>query len=238
MEMFWDVWLSFIVVYVGLCAVGLALYVIMSMGLYTIAERRGIPNPWLAWLPVGNVWILGAIADHYRTATRGEKQNRRMAILILSIAVVVVAVVGVGFTLGSFIQLMIQAESGMWENEFDYIRQFFSIYFSLLGVMILSYTASLSLLVLQYMCLYDLFASCDPDKRTVYLALSLIVFLVPVFVFLCRKKDLGMFPRPAPQYYPYGQPMYQQPVYPQPVCPPTRVFTPPVASEPTTEETE
>lgn len=36
-------------------------YILQSLGLYTVAKRRGINNPWLAWLPIGNVWILGSI---------------------------------------------------------------------------------------------------------------------------------------------------------------------------------
>ena len=34
---------------------GLISYVLHSLGLYTIAKRRGIHNSWLAWLPFGNL---------------------------------------------------------------------------------------------------------------------------------------------------------------------------------------
>ena len=47
---------------------GLAIvsYVLLAWGLFTIAKRRGINKPWLAWIPVVNVWMLGCISDQYR----------------------------------------------------------------------------------------------------------------------------------------------------------------------------
>ena len=42
---------------VGIYAI--AAYIMGSLGHYTIAQRRGIKHPWLAWIPFGNLWILG-----------------------------------------------------------------------------------------------------------------------------------------------------------------------------------
>ena len=44
----------------------IAAYVLTSLALYAIAERRGLKNAWMAWLPVLNLWILGSISDQYR----------------------------------------------------------------------------------------------------------------------------------------------------------------------------
>ena len=43
--------------------INIVLYVIKSLGLYTIAKRRGIHHPGLAWVPIANTWILGSISD-------------------------------------------------------------------------------------------------------------------------------------------------------------------------------
>ena len=40
--------------------VGLVFYVFESIGLYTLAKRRGLQYPGLAWVPVANMWILGS----------------------------------------------------------------------------------------------------------------------------------------------------------------------------------
>ena len=56
-----------------------------SIGLTTIANRRGLRNGWLSWLPVGYDWTIGNIADQYRYLARGEVRSRRKALLALSI---------------------------------------------------------------------------------------------------------------------------------------------------------
>ena len=42
-------------------ALGLLLYVLQAWSVYTIARRRGIRKPWLAWIPVAGVWTVGSI---------------------------------------------------------------------------------------------------------------------------------------------------------------------------------
>ena len=41
--------------------VGIAFYVIFSLGLYTMAVNRGIANPWLAWVPIADLYIIALI---------------------------------------------------------------------------------------------------------------------------------------------------------------------------------
>ncbi len=43
--------------------VGVGFYVLKSIGLYTLAERRGIENPWLAWVTIGDLFILGTLVS-------------------------------------------------------------------------------------------------------------------------------------------------------------------------------
>ena len=62
-----------------------AVYVFSALALYTIAKRRGLSNPWLSWIPVANVWILGSIADQYRYVARGEVRSKRKVLLTLKI---------------------------------------------------------------------------------------------------------------------------------------------------------
>ena len=48
-------------------------YIFRSVGLYTMAGRRGIRNPWLAWVPVADQWLLGCLSDQYQTLVRGSE---------------------------------------------------------------------------------------------------------------------------------------------------------------------
>ena len=60
------VMIVFLVVYLLLLVASVTMYVLQSLGAYTVAKRRGIHHPWLAWLPIGNVWIWGSISDQYQ----------------------------------------------------------------------------------------------------------------------------------------------------------------------------
>jgi len=40
---------------------GLVLYVLKSLGLYTLALNRNLENPWLAWIPIADLYILGSL---------------------------------------------------------------------------------------------------------------------------------------------------------------------------------
>ena len=41
--------------------VGLVYYIFTSFGLYKMAKSSHLENPWLAWLPFGNTYIIGSI---------------------------------------------------------------------------------------------------------------------------------------------------------------------------------
>ena len=63
----YDVWMmlstfliAVLIITIAICVV---MYVFEALSLFTIAKRRGIPNYGLAWVPVGNMWIVGKLAD-------------------------------------------------------------------------------------------------------------------------------------------------------------------------------
>lgn len=48
----------FFLVFVVIAIIG---YILMALGLYTMAKNRGIENPWLAWIPIANLYILAKL---------------------------------------------------------------------------------------------------------------------------------------------------------------------------------
>ena len=62
-----------LVAYLLTFGLGITVYILYSLGIYTIAQRRGIKHPWMAWLPVANMWVLGSIADQYRYVSHGQR---------------------------------------------------------------------------------------------------------------------------------------------------------------------
>ena len=173
----------FFVIYALAVAFSIACYVFQSVGLYAVAKRRGIYNPWLAWIPAGNMWILGSISDQYQYVAKGKVKNRRGVLLGLMIAAAAMPLVTVVTVLMGGVGAPI-------------------ITFLLVLLYLLLIAAGIALTVLQYMAMYDLYRSCEPDNAVVYLVLSILFNVAqPFIVFACRKKDLGM-----PERKPAAQP--------------------------------
>ena len=91
--------------------ISIASYVLYALGLYTIAQRRGIRYAWLAWIPVGSVWILGSIADDYRQKARGEVKNRRTLLMVVTIVMVVLTFVAFGSMLAPLVEAAIDGDA-------------------------------------------------------------------------------------------------------------------------------
>ena len=72
--------------------INLAVYIFTALALYNIASRRGIPCPWLAWIPVTQFWTLAAISDHYQLKAHNRKKNKRVAMLVMTILVFVLVI--------------------------------------------------------------------------------------------------------------------------------------------------
>ena len=81
--------LLLIVLVIYLLAMGLILanYIMTSLALYKIADRRNIPNPWMAWLPFTSDWLIGNIVDDY-DGRNGMKRKWRVVLLALALVAV------------------------------------------------------------------------------------------------------------------------------------------------------
>jgi hypothetical protein len=44
--------------------IGIVIYLMISIPLHKIAKSKGIANAWLAWVPLGNLWIISRIAGY------------------------------------------------------------------------------------------------------------------------------------------------------------------------------
>ena len=171
-------------------AFSIVCYILQSYGFYTIASRRGIRNSWLAWVPVGNVWVLGSISDQYQYVAKGKIKNRRKLLLCLELGMIAILV---GLLIAAVIII------AMSDAFFD--SMLLAVLLVLLGYLAIIALA-ITTTVYMYLCYYDLFNSCNPGNAVLFLVLSIIFpVTLPFFIFACRKKDLGMPPRkqPAPE---------------------------------------
>lgn len=174
----------------------IAAYVLSSLALYTIAKRRGLNHPWLSWIPVANVWILGSIADQYRYVARGEIKSKRKVLLTLRIISAVLSAVMVVLCIGAVAGAVSGAVMGKAENVI--LQNLLGSLVGMLGLVVPILAVAIGTAVIRYMALYDLYSSCDPGNKTVFLVIGILFGITePVFLFLCRNKDLGMPPRRA-----------------------------------------
>lgn len=188
-------------------------YVLLALGLFVIGKRRGIEKAWLAWIPIGNLWIMGSISDNYRYAVTHQYKNRRKLMMVLLSVLLVLAVVlgymlaalavelvsGLGMR-GKTVEMMLADPQGV-QNFIQYNAEWIlQSLGKLLLVVIPMLTVAIWCSVLTYMAMYDIFASCDPKHKTLYTVLSIVAnfvglgIVMPVLLMLCFRKDDGMPP--------------------------------------------
>lgn len=187
-------------------------YVFVSLALYTIAQRRGIRKAWLAWIPIVNVWILGSISDQYQYVVRGEIKSKRKVLLTFSILGAICSAVGIVKIVAVCVNLVSAAMRGASGNEMA--RLLMGNMLSTFVIAVPALVVGIVKLVFEIMALHDVYASCDPENKTLYLILSVIPGINevtrPLFLFLCRNQDGGMPPRRSQPTYDETQ-SWQQP---------------------------
>ena len=173
---------------------GVAVYVLTALSLYTIAQRRGLSRPWLAWIPVVSSWILGSLSDQYRYVVKGENRSKRKFLLVMSILSAVLSTVVCVMCVVVAVQAVFGVMQGFQE---DYlVRMVMEYVVSLLGLLLVQLGVMIAYAVIRYMALYDVYKSLDPANSVLYLVLSILVSPTePFFLFFNRNKDTGMPPR-------------------------------------------
>ena len=173
---------------------GIAMYVLTSLGFYTIAKRRGISKAWLAWVPVVNCWLIGCISDQYRYVVKGEVKSKRKSLLTLTIVQTVLGLVFLGALTVTIISGVNSSMSGISASRI--MERIMIPAIVTLGLLLPMAGVGIAKTILSYMAMYDLYSSCVPENNVLFLVLS-IVFPVtkPFFVFFNRNNDKGMPPR-------------------------------------------
>lgn len=186
----------------------IASYVMTALALYTIAKRRGLHKPWLAWIPVANVWLLGSISDQYRYVAQGQNKSKRKWLLGLEIALASLLVIILGVCISAVVQAVLGATS--FYDEDALLRSALGSLITAGALLIPMAAVGIARAVIGYMALYDVYKSLDPANCVMYLVLSILISVTQPFFLLCnRNKDLGMPPR-RPESTPEMPPVFDQ----------------------------
>lgn len=189
-------------------AFGVATYVLRSLGLYTIAKRRGINHPWMSWVPVLDLWVLGCISDQYQYVVKGNVRNKRKWLLGMSIAMAVLYIV-FAVLIGVAVFGAVGGMTGSLNDDQLMATLLGPVMGLVVGLIPLAGIA-IAVMVIRYFAMYDLYTSCSPQNNVLFLVLSIFFSVTePFFLFFIRGKDEGMPPRrQEPQYIPQ-QPQYE-----------------------------
>lgn len=171
-------------------------YVLTALALYIIARRRGLKNPWLAWIPVADSWLLGSLSDQYRYVVKGEHKSKRKILLFFRILITILCL----SLFGLLISLCFHAIGGMMRGANPgTMQQILWQATNLLIVCLPLMGISIAYAVFRYMALYDIYKSLDPENCALFLVLSILFGITePFFLFFSRNKDDGMPPRREP----------------------------------------
>lgn len=178
-----------VVLIIGLVAFGLGVanYIMTSMSLYTIANRRKISNPWLAWLPLGASWITGAIVDRH-DEMQGVRRKWRITLLVLELIFYVAYIIGFVAMIFFIVAVGISQESSIAD-----IGMFLGAFLVAYAVLIAAVLAATVLAFCRYICIYKIFEVTRPEKAIKYILLSLLVPLASAVCLLkCKDSILGM----------------------------------------------
>lgn len=171
--------------YIIMLGLLVASYIMSAIGFQTIARRRGIKCPWLAWIPFANYWILGGISDEY-DCRNGKKSSKRKSLLALSI----IAEVLLAIFLVLFVVIMGQVVAT------EYMTETYVSTTSLIGalvpfllVAIATEGVLIALLVIMCIALYKVYRSTVPEKAVAYLLLSIFIPLAQgICLMKCRNE--------------------------------------------------
>ena len=174
-----------------------ATYVLVAISLFTIAKRREISNPWMAFVPILQMWLLGAISDDYQQKVWGTVKTRRKTLLGLQIAIA-----AMGFVLAIMIVAAVVALLSAGYTGYDDIWDWIGVNGSFGGIiLVLIAWGVLEILakIWRYVALFDIYRSCKPEQAVLFLLLNIFVAITePIFLLLVCRSDEGMTPLAGP----------------------------------------
>ena len=200
---------------IGMLVVGFAIafvivgvfYVLQAVGMMGIAKNRGMKNPWLGFIPIGESFLFGGIADNINESY-GKKTYFRIILPILSgVGLVAVSLFFVWYFrfLYTFIEMAMYGIEPRPEHMFAEMAPFLIFYILMLFV-------SIANTVLICVVMYRIGKEYAPQSAVAYVILTVFfnLYAMSIILFSLRNKaPWYMQAQHAPAQYAPQQ--YQQP---------------------------
>lgn len=146
-------------------------WVVTRDAMGAIAKRYGIRHTWLTWIPCVNIWVQGSISDKWRMAEKDQKKSRRKSLLVLRILQLLLWAGFAWFVAGGIRDAAGILEEGASQS----VAKYMVVYAIMDGFWCLIPALILGLVnhVRKQMALYDIYAAFAPERRVLYLILSI-----------------------------------------------------------------
>lgn len=181
--------------------IGLALYLLESIGVYKMAKSAEIKNPWLAFIPVANGWVFGTLAEKYKKKN-GTKSARfgiilpvlEGIVLIEAIALTIFTVISIKEITGYALDA-VNTSSEMAPEQFMSLISVIILYFALMAV-------AIAYAVVFFIALWRVYSSFDKPNATLYIVLSVVFTIsVPIILFIIRNRKPEFDPHNNMPYF-------------------------------------
>ena len=181
--------------------IGLALYLLESIGVYKMEKSAEIKNPWLAFIPVANGWVFGTLAEKYKKKN-GTKSARfgiilpvlEGIVLIEAIALTIFTVISIKEITGYALDA-VNTSSEMAPEQFMSLISVIILYFALMAV-------AIAYAVVFFIALWRVYSSFDKPNATLYIVLSVVFTIsVPIILFIIRNRKPEFDPHNNVPYF-------------------------------------
>lgn len=208
-QMFMGFFSAFFIVFF---AIGITAYVLEAIAIKNLSKTLKHPDPWLAFIPGAQSYMLGYIADA-RSVINDRKRTKYRILLPVFNCVSILSVFLFYFL---FIFLFLYIGISSEYNNIDFDTGFLGLSIFCLIFSLLLFALSIVSMVYNYIALYNVYKVFKPNSAVAFLVLSIFVNVsIPIILFCIRKempKQDEVYYVPQPQTLP---PQYQQSGYNQ-----------------------
>ena len=163
--------------------ISLAIYILQGIAFMKIAQKVGVPNGWMAFIPFANLYLYGKIAEESDRRHDPEKQPKKWSSILL------ISTIALSVALILLVPVVVIVEIFIIRGT----TAFPAVLFGGLLFAFLIFAAAIAVIVLRFMAMYRLYRLMAGQHAPWMLILSIFVDLAPT-VILCVLGFSSKFP--------------------------------------------
>ena len=183
---------TYFIVMLGISlAVSLVFHFIEAKGLYTIAKRRGLPKPGLAYVPILKYFVVGKIAEQFESAQYGKTRAHTKRLLGIGIPYYILSIVFAIVMTGMYFNLIDNFTTMMYSDMYYIGTGAFGIA-GFAGIYIFSLLLSglsIPFTLFYHFAYYKVFRSLDPKTCVLFTVLGIVLGVTTPFV-INKKREM------------------------------------------------